>query len=892
MLRKKQATSQEPRSNNQTNSTRPLKKQSSPTAKPQGKSLNKNRQNEDEPQKPKRSRPPGEKQVTQGQKPRRPASDEREIPKRPTGENKERTAKRLNPNGQSKSNNLAEQGQKSSQKKINQTPKSQTSSMREILDKRNAPNKKKPLESNKKKPLNNNQNNKSKQNSKGPALSVKEREQKLREQEKKKRKLQNALDTRDKNYLEDVEGKKELLSLSSDKLAKLMGDDANRGELIKRYGKLRLKYEMYLDRFLYWYSKGGKVSKVGRVNKDSFQIATDRIYTFDKVIKIWAIEQTPELLETDFDFNLKSDFIDTFPQCELMIKEVQLPYFINFEADDIIYQLSYWAKQAHNAVQQEEETNNDLVSKLMETTSKLNSAKHTKRMISSFLKIKEYQKKKFLFSKVYKFIYVYAPTNQVMKSCEESLKLTYIDHTITPIVNILPQFIKTFGSAFMNDYPMPMRRIRTQIQSDLDNAELTPYEQGTVGDKGICVGLDIETNLPVNIPLADDAKGKTILITGPTGEGKSAEAKGIALFHKINKDRILFMDYEGHEYDGFRERYGGIKISQSTSNSSCINTLVIGDCRDLSDKEANTRMLKARNATNRLFKILYADDIKELESADLGKLIDDALDFTYKKANVQIGHKHTYHNSASLKFYHLYEALEVMSHGEKTSKMYGPLLEKCINRLSTYWSKEGSKYYLFENEVSFDEIFKADVVQLSFGMAEQKETTMDEKELRLKYFNMDYILTEYAMYNRQHDIFTAVFIEELQRAAGSPFLLRLYNHLITGGRKLNLNNYVLTNSVLGLIDSDNEDAKAIRDNINILLIGNLPVIAREELIKTFGLQNIEQQIVDVATKPEYNYCFVLTYQKKRARETAIIKMDIPDEIMNNKVFKTRTVRDH
>ncbi|WP_275372797.1 hypothetical protein [Clostridium tertium] len=727
-----------------------------------------------------------------------------------------------------------------------------------------------------------------KKNLKSPSSKDKAKKKK---KELNKTKLDKNLAKENDELLDTIGDRDDVISISSEKLSKLMGDDSSRRSLIKKYGKTRLKFEMYLDKLIYFISKGGKVRKTGTVNKDSFQIMVDRIYTFDKVIKIWAVELAPELVDSDFEFKLRKSFIEKFPNCELLIKEVELPYYINFESDDILYHLEYWAKQASNMALDEMETKDDFVKTLVESTAKYKRNNVNKRMISSFYKIKNYQMQQHRFYSTYKFLYVYAPTDAHMEACSTFIKDMHYNYTITLIKDILPQFLKTFGSAYLRDYPMAMRSIKPQILADLDSAELTPYEQGAIGSVGICVGIDLETNLPVNVSTTGDAKGKTILIAGPTGEGKSAEAKGIAHFHKINKDRIVFMDYEGHEYDHFIKKFGGYKVSQSITSSTCVNTLVLGDCRNVSQEEATRRLNRSRTATAFQFKILYADSIEEMDSSDLNRLIDEATDHMYRKVNVVLSDKQTYHNADNLIYQDLYESLETLWKDPESTKKYGNLLDTALNRLHPYWSSEGSKRYLFENPVSFDKIFEAEILQLSLGMAEQKENTTDVKDTRLKYFNVEYILTEYVNYNRKIDKFTAVFIEELQRAASDPILLRLYNHLITGGRKLNLVNYVLTNSVLGLFQSDNKDAMAIKENINILLIGPLTPAARESIIKEFSLEDIRGQIEAVATDPVYDFGFVLTYKIRKVRQTAIVKMSLPDEILKNPIFKTRTVKE-
>lgn len=707
---------------------------------------------------------------------------------------------------------------------------------------------------------------------------------------KSETKLQKALKKENEDLLSIIGDREDVLSIKSDDLAKLMGDTQSRKALIKKYGKNRLKFEMYVDKLTYLISKGGKIRKIGDVNKDSFQIATDRIYTYNNIIKIFAIEETPDLINIDFEHELRTNFINRFPTCELVLREYNLPYYIDFESKDIIFHLEYWAKRGHRLSVDEEETKNDFVRTLIETKSKSLRVNREKRMLSSFFKVKEYQKKGFRFNRTYKFAYIYAPDEFKLDDCAAFIKESYTDYKVTLIKGILPQFLKTFGTAYLEDDKTMLHSLNTQVLADIDSAKITPYEQGSSGAKGICVGLDVETNLPVNLPLSSDAKGKTVLIVGPTGEGKSAEAKGIAYFHKINKDRIVFMDYEGYEYNAFIKKYGGIKISQDLVNPVCVNSMKLGDCRYTTEDEAKRRLNKAKSSTSMIFKLLYADSIGEMDSSDLNKIIDDVIQQTYMRFNVVEGDRQTYHNSLKITYFDIYDTLQIQSKSSKESQSYLELMDNAINRLASYWSRTGSKRFLFEREVSFEDIYNANIIQFSLGMAEQRENTVEAKDVRLKYFNLEYILTEYALYNRSKDIFTAVFLEELQRAEGDEILMRLYNHLITGGRKLNLNNYILTNSLKNLFTSPSKDAKAIAENINILLIGPIKKEARDALIEAYDLEQLRSQIENVASLPEYDYSFLMTYQLRKVRHSSIVRMDLPDEIMKNEIFHTRTIR--
>ena len=687
----------------------------------------------------------------------------------------------------------------------------------------------------------------------------------------------------DKNKLKKVEKLDTDFTAEEMDLHDIINNEDSLDAIIHRYGKTKLKFEMYFQYLLYAITKGGKVRRNSKLGKDSFQIELDRIYTYNNVIKIWAIEMLPEMVDVDYEFEFKQQFSNMIPNSTLLIKEVSLPYYIDFESDDLSYHLSYWAKVAKSTAQDDSEISNDALRFLTESSKRFNVKTYNKRMIRSFYKVKEYQRRQHFFTKTYKFLYVYTPDDSTMRDAESLIKNYFSNgFNVYPIKKYIPEFIKTFGCAYLQENVLPMRKVTPLILSDLDVAELEPHEQGVIGDMGTCVGVDVDNNAPVWLSFTSDAKGQTILITAKTGEGKSFFIKGIALFHKMQGHRMVFMDYEGQEYTPFINNYGGLRISQGLDNAVCVNTLKIGNCNELSDKDADIRFQKCMNATNRIFKILYADTDEEIESSDLDALIDDVLSFAYKKVNVYEGIKSTYANSDKLTYFDIYDTLEIMNQGTMSVNKHGKLIDSCLKRLHSYWSREGSKKY--------DEIFAADSLQISLGMSEQNENTVPHKEILLKYFNMDYIITEYNTYNRKHNLFTAVFIEELQRAAGSKRLLSLYNHLVTGGRKLNLINYLITNSVSVLLNNkDSLDAVAIKSNISTLLVGMLEEDDRNDIVKAFSMQKVSDLLEEVSTSPTMDNCFLLQYTKKRVKDAAVVRMDLPDEIAHSPVFDTRTV---
>ena len=163
------------------------------------------------------------------------------------------------------------------------------------------------------------------------------------------------------------------------------------------------------------------------------------------------------------------------------------------------------------------------------------------------------------------------------------------------------------------------------------------------------------------------------------------------------------------------------------------------------------------------------------------------------------------------------------------------------------------------------------------------------KETLLKMSMMTYVFSKYHTYNLRNGYYTVNLVEEFQRSGSSPMMLRVVNHWITGGRKGNIVNYIVTNAIGVLVNNSNPDAQAIKDNLTTYIMGKCRKTSREQLIEAFDLQEFEDTLYDLSKNPQYDNCFLVIFDTGKSRDKVITMMQIAPEWLNDSYFKTRRV---
>lgn len=655
-----------------------------------------------------------------------------------------------------------------------------------------------------------------------------------------------------------------------------------------KVNKHRLLFNMYFSMLQYYLSKGKHLKKLN-LDDESMQIEHDRIFTKDGVKRIWTISYTEEFLPEHFFGELKHHLDRTIPgsRTSIILTPVGSLYTVDFQSKDIIQKVDYWDRM--RAVAERREQNQTEADKIKDTED-YKKRKGVKRMFNSFTKYKAYGTKQFKFAQFYVAIEGLCRTNEEMIDYDEVLSGFCSSHNVRlrPVTRI---------HEYLNCMSLTTKKsskykntLDTIILSDLDIAELDAYSQGSVGDTiGVYAGTDVETDFGVYLNFTASTKAQNILITAITGGGKSFFIKCLLMFHALCGHRLAIMDYEGKEYIKLVKWLKGVSISMSLEDSIFVNTLKIPDVRGMSLKKAKAVFQESYNATENIFKILANVD-GDFKDDDIQLLFEDLMNQLHTmapKGPIVKENPTTYARSQDLDFFRLFKVLEEFREHESFKAKHGKLADLVYHRLAPYWGYNGSKNYLFKDEIQIQDMYDSKILHFNFGMQNNTDDSAPPKETLLKISMMTYVFAKYHGYNLEHGYYTVNLLEEFQRSGNSKQLLRTVNHWITGGRKGNIVNYIVTNAIGSLLNNPSPDAQSIKDNITTLMIGKCRRTAREQLVEAFDLQEYEETIQNVSKKPEYNNCFLLIFDTGLTRDKVITLMNIAPNFIDNEYFKTR-----
>lgn len=665
----------------------------------------------------------------------------------------------------------------------------------------------------------------------------------------------------------------------------------------KRKNKFKLLFDMYWYMLQYYLDKGKNLSKM-RLDESSMQVEYDRIFTKENTRCVWTIRQTDKHLPLHFFGDLKAHLDASIPGCRVNILLVPSGHYsVDFSNRDVRYRIDTWERMSSLA----DETEQTMTAgqALKEEVSRQKSREGMRRMFNSFKKFKKYMASGSRFGKFYVAIEgitsnIETDTGKIsdiemMQRFEECLKdYAQGDGVVfEKVVRRLPEYLEAFSITTLR--PNKFRKVLNEvILCDLDIAELDAYTQGTVGDKiGVYMGNDVKTDLPLYLNFTASTKAQNILITALTGGGKSFFIKCLLLFHALCKHRLAIMDYEGKEYYKLVQWLKGVSVSMTVQDSTFVNTLKIGDCSKLPQKEAETRFQESVNATERIFTILA--NLNDVEIDDIQILFSDLINYLHQSVGVFKNNKATYIGADSLNFFKLYDVLDNFCREPSFIEKHGQIALTVKKRLEPYWSKFGTKRYLFEKEIDIDDILSSRILHFNFGMQNSTDDSAPPKETLLKISMMTYVFAKYHTYNLKNGMFTVNLMEEFQRSGNSPELLRTVNHWITGGRKSNIVNYLVTNSVASLLQNENPNAIAIRENITTYIIGKCRNKTRMQLVEAFDFEDFKPVIDDLSVNPNYENCFIVIFDTGKIRNSVITMMKIHPSFVDNEYFKTRRV---
>ena len=410
----------------------------------------------------------------------------------------------------------------------------------------------------------------------------------------------------------------------------------------------------------------------------------------------------------------------------------------------------------------------------------------------------------------------------------------------------------------------------------LDNAviaQLIPNYGAYNDEKGIFIGNNLLTNTPYRINFSEISVARNMYIVAPSGFGKTVLAMNIVMSAYENGHSICLMDIKGNEYSVFCEATAGCSVCLKESGGDYINSWIMHkeDVKNL-DKTAAENYFKERVQFSKQQIIVLSglsnrDDILNLEAA-----LDNFYMNYYSVLGAEVSNIKSWKVTEDITPFSMYADLEpYLIQGKSKYK----ISDTTLNTLRMYFTKSGTKSFIFEKEFDYNTILKSRVITFDFGMLSSggisQSTNIDILSLKFLYMsklNADFSTAKYKVGQR-----TLKVLEESQIV--NDDILRIYAQEYTLRRSQNQDTLLIGNSVAAL--KNNITAKPIIESTTALFVSRLNEEPLKFLIEQFELQKYEPLLRLPGSSTEYSNSFALINKMQKQETPGLIRIEIPKD---------------
>ena len=383
-------------------------------------------------------------------------------------------------------------------------------------------------------------------------------------------------------------------------------------------------------------------------------------------------------------------------------------------------------------------------------------------------------------------------------------------------------------------FPTSMRRIadidKKQVKVVMTDdlmSQVLPVTQGQIGEKGVPLGIDVYSGLPVLHTFREDVEqAENILVSAWTGGGKSAFTKMLLTWAFPCNITVQVLDFEGDEYsnlknyvsaEGYEQDVAHVDISAGTGRY--YDPLRIAELTGNPELD-NKAFDDAKRMTLALFRVMLSDKSGEI-SVEEESILSDCIAKVYDDYGIT-NDPETWSQSEDLRLSMIYDALQwgVGANFWYDNKNNDDSMQKLAKRmqlvLKKYFVEGESGYGLFNEVIDIKAIRDARFIVFSFGNKGESSQTTDETQMMLKQLcvsNLTAQISTYCQYIKHQ--FNIKVWEEYQRWGSIKGSETLIINEFTGGRKRGSINFLITNDLDSLLDETNKTNRTLRNNIKI-----------------------------------------------------------------------------
>ncbi len=441
--------------------------------------------------------------------------------------------------------------------------------------------------------------------------------------------------------------------------------------------------------------------------------------------------------------------------------------------------------------------------------------------------------------------------------------------------------------------------IKKVITDDIA-ANMHAFKQGRIGSFGTPMGLDIRRKETVLYKFKlDPNKAENWLISAATGGGKSYFVKSILMWLLAEGFVVTIMDYEGDEYSVLEEIIAEesprkVKaISMGKGSSAYVDPMRIPDITgdpDIDDDLKDT----AINFAVAMFRIMVRGATGELSRWE-DSVISLAISQVFDEYGVT-DDKETWCKSKDIMLIDVYENIKGMVQrkvllDEASDNVKHKAAVEILEACSPYFEEGGSKAGTFKKPISVSDVQEAQLIIFRFGAKGATASVTDSTIMALKQLSVANISTQISNYCKYvKKCFNVKVWEEYQRYGEIAGSAEIIANSMTGGRKRGDVNFIITNDLSNILNSDIKINATLLQSFTAYAIGKVKEVETiTKFCEKLQLKELQGELMEIAragstdkaSKYTNAFCLILDDGKR-----AVVKATLPKKLASSKLFST------
>lgn len=450
--------------------------------------------------------------------------------------------------------------------------------------------------------------------------------------------------------------------------------------------------------------------------------------------------------------------------------------------------------------------------------------------------------------------------------------LTSIEAIATPVARDLVDVLK-YVTIASGRRSKNIKNFRTVVTSPRTLAQMLP-NSGSINDEtGLYMGCNLDNYQPFRVDFEHISTGRNLYVLSSTGGGKTWWVINFCESAREAGWAVCIQDIKGNEFNSFIEATNGYVVSLRQLEPGYINSFIM-HAEEATDETAEVYFKERIAFSKRQLTILSALTTSE-EKADLDELLDEFFTSVYIKLGVLASNTATWVKTEELTPFRLFDMFKAYMTPTMIKK-YERIARKVLSEFRMYFTKEGSKSYIFTKEFGYYDILKAPTLMFDFGLLDNAGQSVDPVLFKLKFEYMLKLNADFVAYKFKQGIKVLKVLEEAQIAVQDDDIIRGYVKEYTLGRAQGQTTVMIGNSISAFLE--NPVAAPLIENVKGLVLGSLNDSAKAAVAKAFDLEDVIDQVDIIGTSKEFENAFLFVNMMQPRAVTPLLKVHYRDGV--------------